>query len=478
MSPTASGKGASPLSAAVRHAERLMEKAGDRIHADPRDFQPALMRLQETPPNPLGRRVLWIALVFLALLLVWASFGKLDIVAVADGKLVPDTYVKIVQPTDSGVVKEILVKEGELVKEGQVLMRMDTTLSESDLKALTADYQNKRIALRRIDAQMAGTAFMRRADEPAELFRQVYAQYAANRQSYESALGQERATLEKAKHDLTAAEEVQKKLAETLPHYRAQEAAYEKLSREGFAGKLMYTDKQRERIEKEQDLLAQDAAIASARSVIQQEEKKIAQITADYRRQLQTERVDIASQAEKAKEELAKQEHRNEYLELRAPQDGTVKDLATHTIGTVTSPGTILMTLVPENETLRAEVWVKNDDIGFVRVKQPAKIKLATFTFQKYGMLDGEVAQVSADAAEQGGGNGAPGQSQQKSATEPLAYKTLVNLKSQYLEAGGEKYRLAPGMQVSAEINLGTRTVMEYLLSPVTKAFQESARER
>ena len=83
-----------------------------------------------------------------------------------------------------------------------------------------------------------------------------------------------------------------------------------------------------------------------------------------------------------------------------------------------------------------------------------------------------------ADAAEQGGGNGAPGQSQQKSATEPLAYKTLVNLKSQVLEADGEKYRLAPGMQVSAEINLGTRTVMEYLLSPVTKAFQESARER
>jgi HlyD family secretion protein len=472
MNPDLSAKRSSLMSAAARLAER----AGDRIHADPRDFQPALMRLQETPPNPLGRRVLWIALAFLAAILVWASLGKLDIVAVADGKLVPDTYLKIVQPTDSGVVKEILVKEGELVKEGQVLMRMDTTLSESDLKALAADYQNKRIALRRIDAELAGAVFTRRADEPAELFRQVYAQYAADRQAYENALAQERATLEKAKHDLTAAVEVQKKLAETLPHYRAQEAAYEKLSREGFAGKLMYTDKQRERIEKEQDLLAQDAAIASARSVIQQEEKKIGQITADYRRQLQTERVDIAAQAEKAKEELAKQEHRNEYLELRAPQDGIVKDLATHTIGTVTSPGTILMTLVPENETLRAEVWVKNDDIGFVRVKQPVKIKLATFTFQKYGMLDGEVAQVSADAAEQGAN--AQGQPQPKSATEPLAYKTLVNLKSQFLEADGEKYRLAPGMQVSAEINLGTRTVMEYLLSPVTKAFQESARER
>jgi HlyD family secretion protein len=152
-----------------------------------------------------------------------------------------------------------------------------------------------------------------------------------------------------------------------LPHYREQEAAYEKLTNDRFAGKLRYTDKQGERIEREQDLRAQEEVIASARSTIVQEEKKIAQISADYRQALQTERVDIASQLEKADQELAKQEHRHEYLELRAPQDGVVKDLATHTIGTVTSPGTILMTLVPKDENLRAEVWVKNDDIGFVR---------------------------------------------------------------------------------------------------------------
>ncbi|MDP3911960.1 MAG: HlyD family type I secretion periplasmic adaptor subunit, partial [Gemmatimonadales bacterium] len=365
---------------------RLAERAAGRIQADPRDFLPSLVRLQEAPPSPLGRRVLGTSLVFLVAVLLWATFGRLDIIAVADGKLVPDTYVKIVQPIDSGVVKEILVKEGEEVKTGQVLMRMDAMLSESDLKSLTADDKNKRIALRRIDAQLAGAPFTRRADEPAELFVQVFAQYLANRQAYENALAQERATLEKAQHDLAAAEQVQKKLAQTLPHFRAQEAAYEKLTNDGFAGRLMYTDKQRERIEHEQDLRAQESTIASAQSLIAQEEKKIAQIGADYRRQLQTERVDIAAQLEKAEQELAKQEHRQEYLELRAPQDGVVKDLATHTAGTVTSPGTILMTLVPKDEKLRAEVWVKNDDIGFVHKAQPVKIKLATFTFQKYGM--------------------------------------------------------------------------------------------
>jgi HlyD family secretion protein len=241
---------------------------------------------------------------------------------------------------------------------------------------------------------------------------------------------------------------------------------------------LLFTDRQRERIEKEQDLAAQEAVIVSAAATIAQEEKKIAQITADYRRSLQTERVDIANQFEKASQELAKQEHRHGYLELRAPQAGTVKDLATHTIGTVASPGTILMTLVPKDENLRAEVWVKNDDIGFVRETQPVKVKLAAFTFQKYGMLEGSVAHVSADAAEQGATAASSAPATPKQPTELLAYRTLVNLKSQVLDADGVKYRLQPGMQVSAEIHLGTRTVLEYLLSPVQKAFHEAARER
>jgi hemolysin D len=459
-------------------ARRAAESAGERIQVDPRDFQPAIVRLQDKPPSPLGRRVLQAAVVFLALLVVWAAFGQLDIVAVAEGKLVPATYLQIVQPTDPGVVKEILVREGELVKAGQVLMRMDTALSDSELKALTAEAQNKRLALRRIDAELAAAPFAAQPGDPPELLAQVRAQYTANRQAYENALAQERATLAKAGHDLAAAQEIRSKLLQTLPLYREQEAALGQLQQEGYVGKMAFTDKQRERIEREQDLRAQESVIASARDTIAQEERKVAQIGADYRRQLQTERVDIAAQLEKTTQELAKQTHRNEYLELKAPQEGIVKDLATHTAGTVASPGTILMTLVPRGENLRAEVWVRNDDIGFVREHQRARLKLAAFAFQQYGMAEGEVAQVSADASEPGAVAATGQPSPPRAGTEALAYKTLVNLKEQYLAADGTRLRLAPGMQVSAEIHLGTRSVLEYLLSPVTKAFHEAARER
>jgi len=460
----------------------VLEKAllgiGARIHADAREFRPAIVRLEESAPSPLGRWVLWAALVFLASLLTWSVIGRLDVVAVAEGRLVPNSYLKIVQPADAGIVKEILVREGESVSAGQVLMRMDAALSDSDLKSLSAELGSKRLAVRRIDAELAGSPLIRRADEPEAQFTQVQAQYHANRQAYETALAQERATLEKSRFELRGAEEVRDKLQRVLPHYRSQEAAYEKLTRDGFAGQLMYTDKQRERIEKEQDLLVQESAIASARATIAQQERRIAQLTADYRRQLQTERVEIATQLERLTQELAKQEHRHNYLELRAPAEGQVKDLATHTVGTVVSPGTILMTLVPKEEALRAEVWVRNDDVGFVREQQPVKLKLIAFTFQKYGMLNGTVAHLSADASEQSGSGSEAASATSAPARSALAYRALVDLKTQTLEADGVIHRLTPGMQVSAEIHLGTRTVLEYLLSPVHKGFHEAARER
>ncbi len=447
--------------------------------AAPGDFAPPLLRIQESPPPPAAGWTLRLLLALLAGILLWALLGRLDIVAVTDGKLVPSTYLKIVQPAEQGVVKEILVKEGDLVAAGQVLIRMDPALTEADVKAMQAEAHNKAIALRRIDAQLSGRQFLKEKQEPQPLFDQVQAQYRMNVQAYENALAQERSVLDKARHDLAAAQATKAKLEQVLPHYVEQEKAFEKLGKDGFAGRLMVTDKQRERIEKEQDLRTQEATIRSNLALIDQSERRIAQISADYRRQLQTERVETAAQLEKVRQELAKHEHRYGLLELRAPQRGVVKDLATHTVGTVAAPGTILMTLVPENDDMLAEVWVSNQDVGFVRPGQEVKLKLVAFQFQKYGMIEGKVRQVSADATE------APSPNTRSDALSgrdrpmgPLAYRALVELNTQRLEVEKKAYRVSSGMQVAGEIHLGTRSILEYLLSPVQKAWHEAARER
>ena len=447
--------------------------------ADPREFAPALLRIQSTPAAPLAGVFLTALCVMLAALLAWSAVGKLDIVAVTDGKLVPSSYLKIVQPSEQGIVKEILVDEGQHVREGQVLVKMDAALASADASTLSNEFHSKRLALRRIDSQLAGSPLQRESGDPPELFAPANAQYYANVAAWQNALAQEKASLDKARHELASAREVHGKLLAVLPHYRAQETAFDKLAAGGYAGKIMATDKARERIEKEQDLRSQEFVIRSNASVIEQSEKKILQLTADYRRQLQAERTDTAVQLEKARQELAKVEHRQRLLELKAPQAGVIKDLATHTPGTVVSPGTILMTLVPQGETLRAEVWVSNQDIGFVKVGQPVKVKLAAYPFQKYGMVDARVAQLSGDATE------APSANTRSDALfgrdrpmGPLAFRAIVELDAQQLDAAGTKLALSPGMQVVAEIKLGERTLLEYLLSPVQKVIHEGARER
>src|SRR5258706_10815985 len=166
------------------------------LEADPADFAPPLLRIKEKSAAPLAGWMLRLLIALLAGILLWAVFGRLDIVAVADGKLVPSSYLKIVQPAEQGIVKEILVKEGEKVAQGQVLARMDPVVTAADVKAIQADYDNKRLALRRIDAQLSGRPLTREARDPADLHVQVGAQHAANVRAYENALAQEKALLD------------------------------------------------------------------------------------------------------------------------------------------------------------------------------------------------------------------------------------------------------------------------------------------
>lgn len=442
--------------------------------ADYQAFHAPLIRLQQTSPHPLGRRVLWILLALIAFLIGWALVGKLDIVAVAEGKLVPASYLKIVQPSEAGIVNEILIREGDSVNSGQVLMRMDMLTTEADLDSIVTEHRRKRLQLTRIDAELSGISFDAPEDITEELAHAA-AHYLANRDALASALAEENARLIKSQQELAAAKQQKARLEAVLPHYRKQDAAYEKLVQKGFVGSLMSSEKRRERIEKEQELATQKHLIASAAAGIEQSKRKMVQIEADYRKNLHAERQEAQSQFDRLTKELEKQRHRRKLLELRAPQEGIVKDLATHTEGTVVQPGTVLASLVPRKEKLKAEVWVSNDDIGFVHVGQPVKVKFAAYPFQKYGMGEGLVEHVSADAQSEDEAREA---SMAGAGTLPLRYKALVNLNLTHLETDGRRYPLGVGMHATAEILLGRRTVMEYLLSPVQKAWHEAGRER
>ena len=441
------------------------------------DFSPGLLSIQESPPARLPRAVMYTVGVLFVILMVWAIFGKLDIIASAEGRLVPETYIKIVQPSDAGIVQEILVKEGEQVQQGQVLMRMDTQIAEADAKTIGNDLAMRSLQLRRIDAELAGQVLVKGRDDPSDLFHQIESQYHDRRLSYTDALEQAQDALNKSQNEYHSAKEVLSKLQQITPILKQQADSYADMGKDGYVPQMTVLDKQRDYLEKSQDLRAQQLTVASLEAAVSQAKKQIDQITSKYRSDLQNERVEAGGQHRKLEQDWLKQEHKSGLLELKAPQSGIVKDIATHTIGTVVSPGTVLLSIVPENEPLVAEIMVKNDDVGFVYPHQKVKVKLAAYPFTEYGMLEGAVTRIQADS-DSDTQTKDQSQSKDKQQSPPSVYKAIISLSSQVLESQGKKLKLVPGMQVVAEINQGNRTVMKYLLSPVRKTLDESGHER
>ena len=445
------------------------------------DFAPDLLTLQLSPPSRLPRTVLLSLAALVAAMLLWASLAELDIVATAQGRLVPLSYTKVVQPAEGGVVSEILVKDGDVVKANQVLLRLDARLSQTDLDAQGQDVAIKRLTLQRIAAELSAAGNpgtvpavfgSTSKDSSQALNAQVQAQYQARRQAYQDALSQEQQNLDKTRADLAVAQQIFSKLKQTVPIYAQSAEAFEKLQKEGFVGEVAASEKRRDWLEKSQDLKAQESTLASLQAAVAQVEKKLLGLRSSYKSQLENERLETQTLLAKSAQEFDKSTIRSGMLEIRSPTDGVVKDLSVTSKNAVVQAGALLMNIVPKNEFLQAEVLLANEDVGFITVGQQAQIKIAAFPFTKYGLLQGRVIHVGADSSD-------PKQSNSPQAAA-LTYRALVKLDSQSLSnyGNGAVLALNSGMAATAEIHQGKRTVMEYLLSPVLKVRAESARER
>lgn len=449
---------------------------GSTPNAAPASPSVSLRELETAAPTNALRVTLWALALLVAVLLTWALTAKLDIVASAPGRLVPQSQVKLVQAAEPGIVREILVRDGDLVQQGQLLVRMDATLAGADASQLAHNVALRDLTVRAIDAALAGSSLVGLPDDPPALVGQVSQQFAARLQALRDSVQQEEQAAQRARHDQYAAQQVRDKLRATLPSYRQSADSFAKLQREGFVGELMAAEKQREFTEREQDLKAQEATLQAQASAIAQADSRIVQLRSTFRSQLLSERVQAQAELTRLKQEQTKAGFRSQQLEVRAPQDGVVQGLATHTPGAVLQPGAALLNIVPRGDVLHAEAVLANEDAGFVEVGQRAKVKLAAYPFQKYGLLEGTVIRLSADAEAPETAAKATGSAY---AAPPLAFKAVIALNTQALKLpSGNQLPIAPGMALTAEIHQGRRTVMEYLLSPVQRVTSEAGRER
>jgi hemolysin D len=450
------------------------ELAGPRRLSDEAAFLPAALSLQHTPPHPAPRRLALALCALFAAAMLWACVGEIDIVAVAQGRVVVSQRSKLVQPLETSVVKAIHVRDGERVHAGQLLVELDATVAQADANrvrqeraAAEADSLRSRALLRALTA--GGSAAPALATEQqgglsTDELANAQAQLQSEWQDIAARLARLRAEAARRQAELETARQVIEKLRITLPLARQREADIKGPSEQGFVAGHAGQDRTRERVELERDLATAQARLVETEATLIESRHAEAAYRAETLRTLRDRLVQAELRRQQLGEEAAKAQQRAQLTRLSAPVAGTVQQLAVHTPGGVVTPAQVLLVIVPDDAAVTAEVTLENKDVGFVREGHLASVKLETFPYTRYGTVDASVTTISADAVND----------EKRGAIFPA---TLA-LKQATLDVDGKTIRLAPGMNLTAEIRTGRRRVIDYLLSPVQQHLGTSLRER
>lgn len=437
-----------------------------------RDFLPAALEVQETPPSPIGRFILWSIVILLVIAIAWASLSKVDIVAATRGKLVVNELSRPVNSAVTAEIVEVLVKEGEHVEKGQSLIKLNSTSLVAQLEENILQQKINRFHIARLELlyehYLNRPAPLTLSDnfqlESPLLAQQISMQLQAEVEDDYN----EKEVFKLNQQIITAQIEnyqIQKEMAENLlPIYREQYEALNSLYKKDMTSKDSLLEIQKKYLEAKFTVNSADAKVKEMRANHAQIDAQIKSHVADKIREIEQEKIqrlnqnDILSAQQKQLEALIAQ------YELKAPIAGIVESLVYRDAGAAVEAPQELLKIVPENEKLIAEVWVSNQDIGFLRRNQLAAVKIDTFDFTRYGWIEGKLLNISSDAIDD--------------KDLGLVYKAVIELSTNHLIIDGQTIKLESGMSVSAEVKTGQRTVLSYLLSPMMEALDDVGKQR
>lgn len=459
------------------------ELAGPARMADEAAFLPAALSLQATPPHPSPRRAIWAIIALFSIALFWAALGKIDIVAVAPGRIVVSNGTKVIQPLETSVVKAIHVEDGAKVKAGQLLIQLDPTVARADNSRVSQERAAALSEAWRTDALLKSLVSGKTPALPegaqsgeASLVAQAKAQLEAEWADIQAKQGRLQADIATKRAELNTVQEEIAKARATLPLLKKRETDFDQLAEQGFVSQHAGQDRTRARIELERDLATLLARQAETRAGIAQAEKALSSWRTDTLKNLNDRNAKADLMQRQLAEDSIKATQRESLTTLKAPVDGTVQQLAVHTTGGVVTPAQVLLVVVPDQAKVTADITLENKDVGFVNQGMEAEVKLETFPFTRYGTIAAKVTHISADAVVQDVRDvkdgtvkpGAPG----------AIFPATLTLSSNTIDVDGKRIKLSPGMNLTAEIKTGKRRVIDYLLSPVQTHAQESMRER
>ena len=401
----------------------IIKKIKELINKDDsHEFKPTLSEIEDNPASPLGLFTFWTIVALIIITILWLIIGKVDVVVSARGIVIPDGEVKIIQPLDTGSIRQILVKEGDFVKAGQALMEIDPSATEPALESSKENQQNIQLEIKRLNAQANNRPF----SSSAPVQNQLYSSSVSG-------------------------------LNEQLTSAYTEKGNYESL--------LASSEERVARLEKVLDIVSKDEymeevnKIKSYKAEIAKLNNKISYLKATFKTETLKELADKQKQEIQIKSDVEQIEFKNKKQSITSPVDGYVDKLLIHTIGGVVTPAEKLISITPSNTPLLIKATVLNQDIGFVKEKMPVQIKIDTFSFQKYGLLKGEVKTVSKSSF-------------QDEKLGPV-YEIYVTPLDQTLMVEGKKEKITPGMSLSAEVKVGKRRIIEFFIYPLIKYLNE-----
>ena len=427
------------------------------------EFLPGALMVQRQPPHPLARITSFLILALIVIALIWAVLGRVDIVASAQGKLVPVGSVKVVQTMVPGRVQEILVSSGDSVQKGAVLVRLDSAPVLTEIQQLELEIDDLDDQIARLSDYASWVSAEADRDLKSQLINADLLLDRSEIATYENTRLELLQRIQQLEIERIAASTEIALLKERLPIAQSKKAAADKLLSNNLISESDYLEIKEAHLIVQQQLRSAELSVERALLGKAQAETSLLRLRSQTLAEIDQRLSTLKLSRETSGERLLYLKDQLKNYEVRAPIDGQVKDLAIHTQDGVVTAAQELMQLVPVDYRLEGEAWIANKDIAQITVGQPVEIKLEAFPFTEFGVLEGQIRNISADAnqLEQG----------------QLVYKAGIEISSNQLPFSSDSTVLIPGMSITAEMRLGERRIIEFFLDPLLRYRDESLRE-
>lgn len=426
---------------------------------DKHEFQPLLVEIEQKPTSPLGRVLLWSLIVFMIISLLWLFLAKIDVVVTARGKVIPSGEIKILQPIETGTISAIFVSEGMKIKKGDVLMELDPSVTSSNSTSKQQNLNTLNLEIERISALIKNKEFNPTLDEMVsqdEISNQKLL-FNAIKNGFNNQINALKDQISQANSQIRSENTDKNKINQLLENLKQKEKRLAQVK--DIIAKNDYEDVANKIVEYTQESKIRDVNIKKLVEKINEINHQLVVQEQDYHNKLLEELTKKTKEATALQTELTEANFRQTKQKIIAPVDGYIGKMFFHTIGGVVTPAEKLLTLIPNNVPLVIKATVLNQDIGFIEKDMDVALKIDTFDFQKYGLINGVVTHISQDAIED--------------EKLGLVYDILVTPEKYNLMVDGQMLNINIGMGVTAELKVGKRRVIEFFVYPIIKYLDE-----